>query len=171
MNYKKKKKKKKKKRKKKKRHKGPLKGPLISAVGRKLFPFCDAIIAYHHLSRNQQYKWSVCSYHVTYAFQSEPTLYNCQNVKELLAWNRRNIWRLSECNGTRTHNHLVNHLAKLAFLAKWLSVRLWTKWLWVWVPLQSLNIQEFTCFFVFGKRFCIAQIVKWDFFSIKIMEK
>ena len=35
----------------------------------------------------------------------------------------------SDCNGTRTHNHLVhkrtlNHLAKLASLAKWLSVRL-----------------------------------------------
>ena len=50
---------------------------------------------------------------------------------------------LSDCNRTRTHNHLVrkrtlNHLAKLA---KWLSVRLRTKWLWVRVPLQSLNLQ------------------------------
>ena len=37
---------------------------------------------------------------------------------------------------TTTHNHLVckrtiNHLAKLASLAKWLGVRLRTKWLWV----------------------------------------
>ena len=37
--------------------------------------------------------------------------------------NRHNIWSLSDCNGTRTHNHLVhkwtfNHLAKQA---KWLS--------------------------------------------------
>ena len=51
-----------------------------------------------------------------------------------------------DCNGTRTHNHLVrkrtlNHLAKLASLAKWLSVLLRTKWLWVRVPLQSLNLQ------------------------------
>ena len=35
---------------------------------------------------------------------------------------------LSDCNWTRTHNHLVdkrtlNHLAKLAKLAEWLSVR------------------------------------------------
>ena len=29
------------------------------------------------------------------------------NVKELLARNRRDIWSLSDCNGTRTHNHLV----------------------------------------------------------------
>ena len=29
---------------------------------------------------------TVCSYHVTYAFQSESTLYSCLNVKELLAW-------------------------------------------------------------------------------------
>ena len=34
---------------------------------------------------------SVCSYHVTYAFQSESTLYVCLNVKELLAQNRRDI--------------------------------------------------------------------------------
>ena len=51
------------------------------------------------------------------------TLYSCLNVKELLAQNRREIWSLSDCNWTRTHNHLVrkrtlNHLVKLA---KWLS--------------------------------------------------
>ena len=51
-----------------------------------------------------------------------------------------------DCNGTRTHNRLVckrtlNHLAMASFasLAKWLSVRLRTKWLWVRVPLQSLK--------------------------------
>ena len=58
---------------------------------------------------------AVCSSHVTYAFQSESTLYSSLNVKELLARNRRKIWSLSECNWTRTHNHLVrkrklNHL-------------------------------------------------------------
>ena len=60
------------------------------------------------------------SYHVTYAFQSESTLYSCLNLKELLARNRGEIWSLSDCNGTRTHNPLVrnqtlNHLAKLEF--------------------------------------------------------
>ena len=33
----------------------------------------------------------VCSCHVTYAFQSESTLYSCLNVKELLARSRRKI--------------------------------------------------------------------------------
>ena len=33
----------------------------------------------------------VCSCHVTYAFQSESTLYNCLNVKELFAQSRRKI--------------------------------------------------------------------------------
>ena len=50
---------------------------------------------------------------------------------------------LSDCNGTRTHNYLVKepyHLAKLASLAKWLSVRLQTKSLWVRVPLQPLKL-------------------------------
>ena len=32
---------------------------------------------------------TVCSYHVTYAFQSESTLYSCLNVQELLARSRR----------------------------------------------------------------------------------
>ena len=33
----------------------------------------------------------ICSYHVTYAFQSESTLYSCLNVKELLARSRCEI--------------------------------------------------------------------------------
>ena len=64
----------------------------------------------------------VCSYHITYAFQSESTFYSCLNVKEFLARNRREIWSLSDCNWTQTHNHFarkqaISHLAKLA---KWL---------------------------------------------------
>ena len=51
---------------------------------------------------------TVCSYHVTYAFQSESTLYSCLNVKQLLARNRREIRSLSDCNWTRTHNHLIH---------------------------------------------------------------
>ena len=63
----------------------------------------------------------VCSYHITYTFQSEPTLYSCLNVKELLPCSTSEIWSLSDCNGTRTQNHLVqkrtlNHLAKLVTL-------------------------------------------------------
>ena len=34
---------------------------------------------------------TVCSYHVTYAFHSESTLYICLNVKELLARNKCDI--------------------------------------------------------------------------------
>ena len=34
---------------------------------------------------------TVCSYHVTYAFQSESTFCSCLNVKELLAQSRREI--------------------------------------------------------------------------------
>ena len=47
----------------------------------------------------------------------------CLKVGELLARNRCETWSSSDCNWTRTHNHLfrkrtLNHLAKLA---KWLS--------------------------------------------------
>ena len=64
----------------------------------------------------------VCSYHVRYAFQSESTVYGSVSVKELLAQSRRQIWRLNDCNETRSHNcfvckRTVKHLAKLV---KWL---------------------------------------------------
>ena len=87
----------------------------------------------------------VCSYHVMHLFQSESTLYSCLNVKELLARSRRHIWRLSDCNRTQ-----------MASLAKWLGVRLQTKWLWVRVPLQSLRMLlfgKFACFVFCNHRF------------------
>ena len=78
---------------------------------------------------------TVCSCHVTYALQSESRVYST------VGRGRREIWSLSDCNSTRTQNHLVckrtlNHLAKLA---KWLSVRLRTKWFWVRVELQKID--------------------------------
>ena len=56
------------------------------------------------------------SCHICVSSQSTPC--NSLNFKERLAQNRRNIGKLSDCNGTRTHNHLVckrilNHLTKL----------------------------------------------------------
>ena len=76
-------------------------------------------------------KFTVCSCHVTHAFQSESTLYSCLNVKELLSRNKCDIWSLSDCNGTGTHNHLVrkrtlNYLAELAKLVKWLNGLMWS---------------------------------------------
>ena len=73
----------------------------------------------HHLAKLALNDWAelwvlictmhltVCSCHVTYAFQSESTLFSCMNVKELLARNRCKIWSLNDCNWTQTHNHLV----------------------------------------------------------------
>ena len=60
---------------------------------------------------------TVCSYHVTYTFQSESTFYSCVNVKELLL--EANAKSEVKVTATRTHNHLVHkqtlkHLAKLA---------------------------------------------------------
>ena len=62
---------------------------------------------------------NVWYYHVKYGFQSESTLYSCLN--EVLAQDERDILILSDCNVSRTHNHLVfkqtlNHLGKLAKL-------------------------------------------------------
>ena len=49
----------------------------------------------------------LCSCHVTYAFQSESTIYSCLNVKDFLSPRRCQISRLSNCNWTCTQNHLV----------------------------------------------------------------
>ena len=62
----------------------------------------------------------------------------------LILWEE--IRSLNDCNGARTYNRLVckwtlNRLAKLASLAKRLSARLRTEWLWVRTPLQSLKLQ------------------------------
>ena len=74
------------------------------------------------------------------SFRANPHSIVCLNVKKLLARTRCHIWSLSKSKGIRTHNHLVrkwtfNHLAELA---KWLNVRLQTKWLWLRIPLLSL---------------------------------
>ena len=47
---------------------------------------------------------TACSYHVTYAFQSESILYSYLNIKELVVRCRCDIWRLSDWNRTWTHN-------------------------------------------------------------------
>ena len=82
---------------------------------------------------------SVCFCHVMYVPQSESTLYSCLTVKELLAWSRRKMWKLSGCNWTLTQNNLVCKRI-LNHLAKWLSVCLRTKWPWVRVQLQLLYL-------------------------------
>ena len=59
------------------------------------------------------------------------------------------MWILNISSGSKgiqIHSHLVrkrslNHLAKLATLAKWLSNGLRTKWLCVRIPLLSLKLQ------------------------------
>ena len=97
---------------------------------------------------------TVCSYHVMYGFQSKSALYSCLNVKELFAWNRRDIWSLSDSNGIRTYNLLVrkqklDHLAKLA---KWLMcceyLSLWCIWLYVIIMLSPtrfrVNLHSFS---------------------------
>ena len=66
---------------------------------------------------------TVCSYHVTYAFQSESTLYSCLSINELLVRNRGDIWSSMWLPRDSNPHHLVfkgtlNHLAQLA---KWWS--------------------------------------------------
>ena len=81
-------------------------------------------------------------------------IYSLLDVKELLAQSRREVWSSSDCNWTRTRNHLahkrtLNRLAKLAiwlscvvstylygafnrrFLSCYVHVSEWTRTLWI----------------------------------------
>ena len=51
---------------------------------------------------------------------------------------------LSDGNGIRTYNHLVRK--QTLSLAKWLSVRLRNRWLWVRIPLPLLKLQVLRLF-------------------------
>ena len=58
---------------------------------------------------------------------NEQILLNCKNLKDLLARNKPDIWKLSDCNWIRTHSHLIGtqtlyHMASLGQY-KWLSIR------------------------------------------------
>ena len=77
-------------------------------------------------------------------FRVNPYSIVCLNLEEPLVRNRRRIWRLRDSNEIRTHNHQVhkrtlNHLAKLASLAKCLSVRLRFNWSRIQISLLSLR--------------------------------
>ena len=104
-----------------------------------------------------QKNMTVCYCHVMYTFQSESTLYNCLNARELLAWNKCDIWSLSDSKGIWTHNHLVhkrtlNHLAKLVI------------WLNGWVFVYELS----------GCRFesrCCQKTIIWNPFSAFLWKK
>ena len=70
----------------------------------------------------------VCSCHVTYAFQSESTFYNCLNVKELLARNRHEIWSLNLKPRT---TYFVNEHSSI-----------WPKWEWEFIK-KLLQVKTF----------------------------
>ena len=111
---------------------------------------------------------TVCSCHVTYAFQSESTLYSCLNIKELLARYRCENWSLSDCNWNRTQNHLTrkrthNHLAK------WLSVRLPAKWFWAPVQLVMFSIRIYSIYLHFKAKIVLFTALRPsnNFFNLK----
>ena len=76
------------------------------------------------------------------------------NVKELLSRSRSHIWSLSDSNEIRTYNK--------ASFAKWLSVRLRTKWLWVRILLLSLKLQIWHLLLA-RSSLTFRQTIEWGF--------
>ena len=89
-------------------------------------------------------------YPLAFSSRTIQKLHNVYETPKLVEKVRTKLY-LSDSNGIRTHNHLVckrtlNHLARLttqlfASSAKWLSVHLGTKWLWLLIPFLSLKLQ------------------------------
>ena len=107
---------------------------------------------------------TVCSYYVMYSFQSESTLYSCLNAMEFLAWNRHDIWNLSDYSGTRMH-----HRDKYS---QYSSI-IWLVWLNGWVLVYELSGSEFgssCCHLNFRYHACFEQGVPWhsDNYRVRI---
>ena len=108
------------------------------------------------------------SCHITYVFQSESTLYSSLNVKKLLARNRSENWSLSDCNWVRSLSHLV-HKRTLNHLAILVSVRLWTKRLWVRIQLQSLKLHCSDVFIVaFERNYYLFTYMSYCIYEISL---
>ena len=93
---------------------------------------CNGTRTHNHLVRTRTLKhpndWAVLwvliytvhltllSYHITYAFHREFTVYSFLNVKKFFPENKHDIWISRNCNETLIHHHLLrkvthNHLA------------------------------------------------------------
>ena len=94
---------------------------------------CNGIRTHNHWLNDCAELWvltgtvhlTVCSSHVSYTFQSESLLYIGVNMKELVTRIRHNVWILSECNASQTHNHLIckrnfNYFPKFFNLLSWI---------------------------------------------------
>ena len=82
---------------------------------------------------------TVCSCNVTYAFQSESALYNCLNVKKLLARRSREIWSLSDCNWNQTQNpQFVNEHSTIC--PNWPN-----DWAVFWVLICTVHLTVCSC--------------------------
>ena len=119
---------------------------------------------------------TVCSYHISYEFQSESTLSSCVDVEEFLARNRHHISSLSYSNEIPTHNHIVHkrtihHLAKLTKSLSCVLVLICTvyftvcqyhvtnDWALLWVLICTMYLT--VCYYHVTYKFKSESILSW----------
>ena len=116
----------------------------------------------------------LCSYHVTYTFQSESTIYNCVNVKERLAQNRQINLRYGAWHQEYSHCRLTKVVAKTqrkhckTLQAKTLQKQTMMQPTICW---QKYNLVIFTscfCRWSLGKVFWPNAAKKWGKFYFDI---
>ena len=101
---------------------------------------------------------TLCSFHVTYTLQIKSTLYICLNVKEILSRKRRHIWSLSDCNGTRFHNHSLRK--RTTILPNWPN-----HWAVLWVLCLSFNFVFLSFHVRISEWICTLYFPEWQDFE------
>ena len=103
----------------------------------------------HQMTNLDFWLYVVCYYHVTYEFQDDSTLYSLSKCQGMPC-SRQVLYLKFKWQQQDSNPQTLNHLAKQASLAICLSVPLRTKWLWVRIPLLSLDFLFFKISFLLG---------------------
>ena len=94
------------------------------------------------------------------------TLLHCLNVREVVAWNIHNIWRLSNCNQTRSHNQAIFGLNGWVFVyeLRGYGFKSWCSHLFYHlVNLELLLLSVILCsnFYIFCGSIYLYLVVLW----------
>ena len=87
-----------------------------------------------------------CTVHLLYDHVMSRTCLRV-NLHSIVSWMWRGYSQMPEWNDKNIESNapyrceLQTQLNHLSSLVKWLTFRLWTKWLWIRVQLQSLKLQ------------------------------
>ena len=112
--------------------------PRVFNFDQKLSGNVAQIILYYHVTKQFKSHWSHLNFRFRTCFEQSVPWHSGNYTMcihfEMHTWHDKNIQ-----SNAPYRQVLTTQLNQLTSLAKWSSVRLWTKWLWVWFQLKSLK--------------------------------